>query len=246
MASIFDVSEAKTADAAAIASLFAFSWTSPFTRLQFGQVDPAHLAGSMLPRIVEQMVKVNSRFIVARHKETQEIAAVAQWTVPIDEKSAALKKETQEDNDERQQFEDEAYRRSLPKSSNKALIMEFTVGLRHLREQTLRGSRHFLLENLATHPDHRGLGLASRLIEWIFPYADEQRMLVYLDTASDNPAARLYKKLGFEEQGRHTIEDLSKFAAIEDVDKLGCDPEHTHVAFLRFPKTAVNSRCKIT
>jgi ribosomal protein S18 acetylase RimI-like enzyme len=240
MVIIFDISEAQPADAVAIASLFAHSWTSPFTRLQFGQVDPVQLATSMVPRIAEQMVKMNSKFIVARHVERQEIAAVAHWTMPDDTDVDAVVEEADQDTVERQQFEDEVFRRSLPDRSNKALVMEFTIGLRQLREQTLQGRRHILLENLATHLQYRGMGLASRLVGWASVLADDSQLLVYLDTASDNPAARLYERLGFEEQGRHTIEDLRKFAAAEDIENLGCDIKHTHVAFLRFPKNSSN------
>jgi ribosomal protein S18 acetylase RimI-like enzyme len=241
MAPEFNIEEAKSADAAAIASLLALSWVSPFTHLQFGQVDSDELAASMVPRIADQMVKANSKFIVARHQESNKVAAVAQWTVPVEEESGTEDVESTEDRDERQQFEDEAFRRSLPEKSNKGLIVEFTVGLRQLRKQTLQGRKHFLLENLATHPNHRGKGLASQLVEWAFILADEQQVLVYLDTASDNPAARLYKKLGFEEQGRNTIEDLRKYAPAKTIQRLGCNTEHTHVAFLRFPKALTDT-----
>ena len=84
-----------------------------------------------------------------------------------------------------------------------------------------------MLENLATHPNYRGQGLASRLVEWIFPQADESGLVVYLDTASDNSAMRLYKKLGFEERGSEAITDLSKF---------GGEGSHSHVALIRLPK----------
>lgn len=241
MVTKFEISEANPADSEAIASLFALSWVSPFSRLQFGQINPAQLVTSMVPRIAEQMGKANSKFIVARDQSTQEIAAVAQWAVPAEVDGNITYEETTEDSAERQQFEDEAYRRSLPESSNKDLVMAFSLGLRQLREDTLRRRQHFLLENLATHPDHRGMGLASRLIEWAYSLADKQQVLVYLDTASDNPAARLYKKLGFEEQGRNTIEDLSKYASIDSIIDLGCGIEHTHVAFLRFPRGISNT-----
>jgi ribosomal protein S18 acetylase RimI-like enzyme len=84
------------------------------------------------------------------------------------------------------------------------------------------------LENIATHPDHRGKGLASTLINWGTSQADAKGELVYLDTASFNPAKGLYKKLGFEEQ-----RECSK---IEDLGKFGGQGSHTHVAFLRQPR----------
>ncbi|KAF2179219.1 hypothetical protein K469DRAFT_596872 [Zopfia rhizophila CBS 207.26] len=222
----YDFSDAGPSDAQAIASLFSLSWTSPFTHLQFGNIDPPSLATAMAPRIVEQMSKSHTKFVVIRHPETQDVISVAQWTVPMggEEKK---REETEAEKEERQKFEDEVYRKKLPETSNKDLIMEFTVGLRRLRNQALGERKHFLLENLATHPDHRGQGLASKLIEWVFPLADEKGVVVYLDTASDNNAMRLYKMLGFQTAGSQTIEDLSRF---------GGEGSETHVALIRYPK----------
>lgn len=231
MATEFEITEARPADAEAIASLFAVSWVSPFTRLQWGQIEPS----AMVPRIAARMVKEGSRFLVARSRGTGKVVAVAQWTMPVQPEVNNEKSEPEEDRKERQQFEDEVYKRNLPEHSNKDLVMAFTLGLRQLREETLQTRRHFLLENLATHPDYRGKGLASQLVEWAFPLADEQQVLVYLDTASGSPAERLYKKLGFEEQGRNTINNLSRFVCLDTIRELDGEMDHTHVAFLRFP-----------
>lgn len=231
MAAEFEITGAHPGDAEAIASLFAISWVSPFTRLQWGQIEPS----AMVPRIAARMVKEGSRFIVARSSRAGEVVAVAQWTLPVMPSADSENAEPEEDRKERQQFEDEVYKRNLPADSNKNLVMAFTLGLRQLREETLQGRPHFLLENLATHPDHRGKGLASQLVKWAFPLADEQQTLVYLDTASGSPAERLYEKLGFEEQGHNTINDLSRFASLDTIRELGCEIDHTHVAFLRFP-----------
>ncbi|KAF2866901.1 acyl-CoA N-acyltransferase [Massariosphaeria phaeospora] len=219
------LAKAEPADSEAIASLFAISWASPFTRLQFGNVDPPMLAAAMAPRIAQQMSKPNVQFIVARKWQTREVVAVAQWRLPLESGNTQVD-ETAAEQEERQRFEDETYRNSLPESSNKELIMHFTIGLRKLREASLRGHTNYLLENIATHPEHRGQGLASQLIEWVIPQANHQNALVYLDTASDNTAMRLYKKLGFQEKGRNTIEDLSKY---------GGEGSETHVALIRYP-----------
>jgi ribosomal protein S18 acetylase RimI-like enzyme len=236
MALNYNILKARASDASAIASLFAQSWTSPFSQLQFGLIDPQALAAAMIPRIAQQIANTDMLLIVASKPDTEEVASVAQWTVPT-EASQTVVEGTSEENEERQKFEDEVYCNSLPDSSNKGLIMEFTIGLRNLRERVLEGRRHFLLENLATHPEHRGEGLAGRLIESILRQADEQNVLVYLDTASDNKAMSLYKKLGFEEMGRHTIEDLSRFVGKEELDRIGAENEHTHVAFVRYPQS---------
>jgi len=231
MATEFDITQARPADAEAIASLFALSWASPFTRLQWGQIEPS----GMEPRIAARMIKEGSKFLMARSRGTGEIVAVAQWTMPVMPGANNENAEPEDVRKERQQFEDEVYKRDLPENSNKDLVMAFTLGLRQLREETLQGRPTFLLENLATHPDHRGKGLASQLVEWAFSLADEQQVLVYLDTASGSPAERLYKSLGFVEQGHNTIDDLSRFASVGTIRELDCETDHTHVAYLRFP-----------
>ncbi|KAF2471897.1 acyl-CoA N-acyltransferase [Lindgomyces ingoldianus] len=224
----YPLGEATSSDAHAIATLFALSWTSPFTQLQFGKINPPSLAKAMAPRIVDQIRKPHCLFIVARHPETDEVVSVAQWSAPISSKNGeGNKKEMAGEKEERQRLEDEGYRQRLPENSNKDLIMEFTVSLRKLRNEVLGEREHYRLENLATHPNYRGQGLASHLIEWVFPQADIKGVIVYLDTASDNSAMRLYKRLGFQEAGSQTIDELSRF---------GGEGSETHVALIRYPQ----------
>ncbi|KAF2204523.1 acyl-CoA N-acyltransferase [Delitschia confertaspora ATCC 74209] len=223
------LSEAAETDACDIATLFSLSWTSPFTRLQFGNIDPDVLAESMTPRIKEQIEKHGTRYIVVRD-DKEKVISCAQWTIPIDEEGIPEEdvKETVQDQEERQQMEDEVFRKNLPENSNKDLIVDFMTGVRELRKRAVAGRKHYALENIATHPSYRGQGLASKLVQWSFAKADGQNSLVYLDTASDNTAMKLYKKLGFKEVGSHTIEDLSKY---------GGEGSETHIAFLRYPSS---------
>jgi hypothetical protein len=123
--------------------LFALSWTSPFSQLQFGHVDPPALAATMAPRIADHMKKPNIVFMVARHPETGQVVSVAEWNIPVAGSDKEQKDETVEEKKERQRQEDETYRSRLPENSNKDLIMEFTVGLRTLREQTLGRRQHY-------------------------------------------------------------------------------------------------------
>ncbi|KAJ4295591.1 hypothetical protein N0V90_007604 [Kalmusia sp. IMI 367209] len=221
--STYTLSPATPSDSQAIANLFALSWQSPFSQLQFGEMGTENLASAMASRIVDSMSMPQSEYMVMRGEDGG-VAAVAQWTVPVE--SEEKPKETAGEKAERLRLWDEGYRSRLPENSNKDLIMEQVIGLRELREQVLQGKKHFLLENVATHPEQRGKGLASELIKWVFPLAEDQDALVYLDTALDNTAMRLYKRLGFEEKGSHTIDDLSKY---------GGEGSHTHVALLRSP-----------
>jgi ribosomal protein S18 acetylase RimI-like enzyme len=193
----------------------------------------------MAPRIAQQIGEPTTRFIVARCDDTQQVLSVAQWSTP-DTSSTPYTHSSAEETQERQTFEDEILVKSLPETCNKRLVLEFTRGLRNLRERVLDGCVHFLLENLATQPQYRGRGLAGRLVEWVFPLADEKNVLVYLDTASDNGSAmRLYEKLGFQERGRNTIKDLSRFVGKREWEESGAGTEHTHVALVRYPTCAL-------
>jgi hypothetical protein len=138
MSNEYPISKATLSDAAAIASLFSLSWTSPFSKLTSGNVEPTTLAESMAPRIAEHMGKDSIVFIVAHDPETQDVVSVAQWKLPLtnqDEKEQ--NKETAEEKEERQQFEDENHRRRLPETSNRELILDFMAGVRALQEKLL-------------------------------------------------------------------------------------------------------------
>jgi ribosomal protein S18 acetylase RimI-like enzyme len=225
--------EAEATDAEGIASLFAQSWRSPFSRLQFAMEDSDldTLTAALASRIAQQMELAAVSFVIVRNPATKEVVAVAQWTLPVEDHD--IVQESPDDQDERQALEDEVFRKNLPANSNKDLIMDFTTGLRDLRNRILRGQRHYLLDNLATHPAHRRQGLARRLIEQVLQRADEENMPVYLETASDNAAGEMYRRLGFEAQGRLVMEHLGRYATCEELERCGGISTHTHVAFVR-------------
>lgn len=228
------VAQASEADAAGIASLFVSSWVSPFSRLQLGDIDPTESAADMATRIARALEKQDGTYSIVRNPDTKEVVAVAQWVLPTDE--TAKDPETPEEQEERKALETELYVKSMPESRNKDLILEFINGLRRLRVRLLQGERFYYLNNIATHTNYRGQGLASRLVEDMLRQADAENTLVYLETASDNPAERLYKRLGFEEQGKFVIKDMSKFASKEEIERCGGITEHMHVAYIRRPK----------
>ncbi|KAH7093120.1 hypothetical protein FB567DRAFT_432971 [Paraphoma chrysanthemicola] len=214
MDSAWPVAEALPTDSNAIASLLALSWTSPFAILQFGHLEHSALVAIIAPRIADQSRLRSINFDIIRHPDTQEVLSVAQWSSHPAELHCPY--EDLEEAEERQSFEDEIYRKTLPKGCNKNLIMNFTVGLRDLRRRVLHNRKHYMLENLATHTKHRRKGLASQLVNRISYKADSENALVYLDTASDNHSAiSMYSRLGFMEQNRHTLEDVSTFPGAE-------------------------------
>ncbi|CBY00331.1 hypothetical protein IAQ61_011261 [Plenodomus lingam] len=232
MPSDWAITKAKPTDADTIASLFAQSWNSPFTQLQFGHVDPATLAAAMSPAIARQTKQSQMMIAVARDGETGAALAVAQCSFAA---SDALDTNACQSQQEMDDIEDFEMRYSLPQESNKDLILEFTRSLRRLKHQVLKGQHHLLLENLATHPDYRGRGMASHLLEWIFSQADARKCPVYLNTENDNPAIKLYERMGFENAGTYTVSNLSRFVPKEDLDRYSYGPDHTIVAMVRKP-----------
>ena len=55
-----------------------------------------------------------------------------------------------------------------------------------------------VLGNLGTLPAYRRQGAASALIRWPFEKADEEGVVVYLDTDELGDAKRMYDRLGFK------------------------------------------------
>lgn len=54
----------------------------------------------------------------------------------------------------------------------------------------------FMLNSLATHPDHQGRGAAKLLLDWGMNKADTERLVTYLDATQI--ARPIYEKRGFE------------------------------------------------
>ncbi|KAG9858042.1 hypothetical protein KCU98_g8161, partial [Aureobasidium melanogenum] len=116
----------------------------------------------------------------------------------------------------------EAYEDSIAPGMNSGLIVEFRHRVIKLRNDVLRGRRHYLLLNIGTIKTERQKGAATALVKQMVDAADREH--IYLDTVSEGPARRLFDKLGFEEVGRFEI-DLSKFGGVG---------VHTHVGMIRW------------
>jgi hypothetical protein len=147
--STYNLTPASPADAPAIATIYSKSWVSPFTQLQFGYASPSTLAAIMTPRVAQQITQGHTKWFVMRcvsPSGAEEVAAVANWEVPdnkgdVHKDGGKREGETEAGREEREQFEDEVYRKSLPEGFNKDLIMEFNVGLRALRRRVLKGRK---------------------------------------------------------------------------------------------------------
>lgn len=69
-----------------------------------------------------------------------------------------------------------------------------------------KGSRVFLIANVATHPNYRGRGIARALTERAMQTARQRGAnQIWLHVRADNPIAiKIYSELGFEERARRT------------------------------------------
>lgn len=74
------------------------------------------------------------------------------------------------------------------------------VPFRHQKEKI------YLIANVATHPSHRGRGIARALTERAIEHAREKKVTeIWLHVRDDNPTAqRIYTELGFVERARRT------------------------------------------
>jgi ribosomal protein S18 acetylase RimI-like enzyme len=69
-----------------------------------------------------------------------------------------------------------------------------------------RGTRVYLIANVATHPDFRRRGIGRALTERVMKQArDKNASAIWLHVRDDNPGAiKLYQDLGFQEAARRT------------------------------------------
>ncbi len=64
---------------------------------------------------------------------------------------------------------------------------------------TFTASKTFKIHDVAVHPDARGMGVGTKLLEYVKAEADEMGCSkITLEVREDNPAKRLYEREGFE------------------------------------------------
>jgi WD repeat-containing protein 48 len=120
------------------------------------------------------------------------IIAIAAWSIVNVSKSGS--KETQEDvtpplNDEAPPFRPPELRLDAVAS---------IFGPLRAAQASIMGTSdpYFMLNTLATHPDHQGRGAASMLLDWGLGKADREGLVTYLDaTGVGKP---VYEKRGFK------------------------------------------------
>ncbi|KAG9645044.1 hypothetical protein KCU64_g11086, partial [Aureobasidium melanogenum] len=205
------VSEATLADVPAITSIYSHDEPTPFLELCLGSLNVLALNYNQATRITESLQDPEQAWFVSRN-ERNKIVSFAEWQLPKDEA----------DSGEQMAQAQGAYEDSIAPGMNLGLIVEFRHGVIKLRNDVLRGRRHYLLLNIGTIKTERQKGAATALVKQMIDAADREH--IYLDTVSEGPARRLFDKLGFEEVGRFEI-DLSKYGGVG---------VHTHVGMIRW------------
>lgn len=95
------------------------------------------------------------------------------------------------------------------------------------RDETMGVEKSFfMLNSLATHPDHQGRGAGNLLLDWGVKKADNEGLVTYLDATQI--AKPIYEKRGFE----------VKRAIDWDRTKWGGEGVDVHYCMVRQPKSA--------
>ncbi|KAI4744510.1 hypothetical protein E4T50_05120 [Aureobasidium sp. EXF-12298] len=220
------VSRATLNDVPAITSIYSHDELTPFTELCLGSLNILALNFNQAARIAENLQDPEQAWFVARD-EHNKIVGFAEWGMPKAE--ADDEEHMAEELAEAQ----EAYEDSIAPGMNASLVVEFRHRVTKLRNDVLRGRRHYLLMNIGTSKTSRQKGAATALVKSMMEAADREKVSIYLDTVSEGPAKGLFDKLGFGEAGRFEI-DLSKYGG------QGC---HSHIGMIRWSWGRVDS-CK--
>ncbi|WFO75139.1 GNAT family N-acetyltransferase [Desulfurococcaceae archaeon MEX13E-LK6-19] len=87
-----------------------------------------------------------------------------------------------------------------------------------LRELSLRTTviKTYGIANVATHPQHRGRGYASKLLSSILQEPHEDYCLAALFTGYGSPAHRIYRRLGFKD----IVVYSDRVCVLDDINKL--------------------------
>ncbi|KAL1303003.1 hypothetical protein AAFC00_003319 [Neodothiora populina] len=217
------ISEATPADIPTITSIFLSEDESanPFMQLCLGSVNRYAVNMRQSTRISEALNDPDTKYMIARDRDSKKTASFAQWQLPRPPGDAVPEMDADE-----VEAEHDAYRKALTPGMNAELCVRFKDEIESLRARVLKGRSHYLLMNLGTAHWAQRKGAATSLVSWPFAIADETNTLVYLDTAIDGPGRQLYEKLDFKPVGECSI-DLAQYGG------QGC---HVHVAMIRYPQ----------
>ena len=104
------------------------------------------------------------------------------------------------------------YREQFPRARFDLVVLgDVTVGRLYVdqREDEIR------LIDIALLPEHRGSGLGSRLMKGVLAQAEIAGLPVQIHVERDNPAMRLYDRLGFEQVEEQGVYWLMRWSPVD-------------------------------
>ncbi|MCP4540390.1 MAG: GNAT family N-acetyltransferase [Chloroflexi bacterium] len=94
--------------------------------------------------------------------------------------------------------QEEFFNQKFDTSANKWIIVDRAkVGVIKYRDN----GDHFYIDNIEIYPEHQGKGFGSAAINSVLSKAGRRNVNAELQVFKINPAARLYKRLGFQKIG---------------------------------------------
>jgi len=116
-----------------------------------------------------------------------------------------------------------------PASANVELVHLLNDKVNDMVKFHTSGKRCYVLDDIATLPSHQRKGIASQLVQWIFPFADRDALPVIF--ASSPMGCPLYKACGFREIGGERAA-----AEVDTGNWGGSGSIHRHIMMIRYPK----------
>jgi GNAT superfamily N-acetyltransferase len=100
----------------------------------------------------------------------------------------------------------------LPPNTNKELSEYYFGSLDKVRNEAMKGKRHFLMAILAVLPEYQRIGVGGKLLEWGLQEADREGVECWIDSSPFGLG--LYKKFGWKEVGYLDV-DLGRWGGEE-------------------------------
>lgn len=140
-------------------------------------------------RIVDTALTPNEDDGDGEEGKTVGIAVWSMHNVPKDKEVVEGKEEGKKEAEEHKPF--------VPPELRVVALMSLLGPLRAAQPEVMTSPEpYFMLNQLATHPDHQGRGIGKLLLDWGMNKADEEGLVCYLNATE--VGKRMYEKRGFE------------------------------------------------
>lgn len=166
----------------------------PFPEVQTGEetlADSNVLKKKLMPVILRPVVESDAQFLFEVYASTRR-DEVAAWGWDALQQDAFLKMQFN--------MQRRAYEMQYPQAAHDIILRDDKpVG----RLYVYRSNAGIQLTDISLLPEHRGQGIGAALIKGLLEEGDRTRQPVQLQVLKNNPAARLYERLGFIKTGEN-------------------------------------------